>query len=224
MTAIFRYAGVLAACLYAASGPLNAQEVEVFFHAASSDHVELPSPIGFGASVQAEFIEDWLFRLTYARATDETRKMGTVCITYAPRIECNPEEVETSVLFRGGRFTLQRALRLGDLLRIGLGGGASFSLLSADAFGVTGRRADLHVPQTGQIGYLAQATLALAPVRAIPLRLTAGYGSHWVDFNGCVFNTDRTTGYTPFCGTTRFDEWQVGVSYVVPGTILSEHQ
>ncbi|MFC1660199.1 hypothetical protein ACFL3S_01870, partial [Gemmatimonadota bacterium] len=63
--------------------PLKAQEVGAFFTAASSDHVELPGPVGFGASALMELAPEWLVRLSYHRTSEETQKEGVVCRNYS---------------------------------------------------------------------------------------------------------------------------------------------
>lgn len=195
--------------------PVGAQELGLVAVGATSDNAEFPDPGGFG--IFAQFREaDWLFRLSYLRYADETVKSGTVCRVYSPRIGCRTEEVATSARMGGIRVTVQRALRLGEIFELGVGGGLSFNQLDADARGVAGVRADLHTPNAGQIGYLGSASLAIAPVPSVPVKLVAGVSRHWVDFRGCVSAEDRTSGYAPFCGRDGFTEVLVGFSVTVP--------
>jgi len=201
--------------LAAGAGPLGAQELGVVAFGASSENVELPDPYGFGAFAQFRG-SGWLFRLSYARYSDDTQKSGTVCRVYSPRIGCRTEGVATSARMGGLRLTAQRAVRLGELLEVGAGGGLSFNSLTVDARGESGFRADLHMPNTGQIGYLGSVSLSLSPVPSVPVKLVAGIGGHWVKFRGCVSAEDRTSGYAPFCGWDRFTEVQAGLSVTVP--------
>ena len=201
--------------LAAEAGSLGAQELGVVAFGVSSENVEFPDPYGFGAFAQFRD-SDWLFRLSYVRYSDDTRKSGTVCRVYSPRIDCRTEGVATSARMGGLRLTGQRAVWVGELLEVGAGGGLSFNSLTVDARGESGFRADLHMPNTGQIGYLGSASLALSPLAAVPMKLVAGISGHWVKFRGCVSAEDRTSGYAPFCGWDRFTEVQVGLSVTVP--------
>jgi hypothetical protein len=205
-------AGVLGVVAPSAGG---AQELGLVAVGATSENVEFPDPYGFGAYAQFRSAP-WLFRISYLRYSDDTRKSGTVCQVYSPRIGCRTEGVATSARMGGLRLTAERALQLGGLLELGAGGGLSFNSLTMDARGESGFRADLHMPNTGQIGYLGSASLALAPVPSVPVKLVAGLSGHWVKFRGCVSAEDRTSGYAPFCGWNRFTEVQVGLSVTVP--------
>jgi len=198
-----------------APSAVEAQELGLVAVGATSENVEFPDPSGFGAYAQFRSAP-WLFRISYLRYSDDTRKSGTVCQVYSPRIGCRTEGVATSSRMGGLRLTAERALRLGELMEIGVGGGLSFNSLTVDAWGESGFRADLHMPNTGQIGYLGSASLALAPMPSVPVRLVAGLSGHWVKFRGCVSAEDRTSGYAPFCGWTRFTEVQAGLSVTVP--------
>ncbi len=89
----------------------------------------------------------------------------------------------------------------------------SFNSLWASADGISGRRADLHLPNDGQLGYLGRVSVDLAPLPRLPLRLVGSYAVHWVRFRGCVDPTDPTSGYAPFCGNERFREVALGLSW-----------
>jgi hypothetical protein len=193
----------------------GAQELGIVAVGAVSENVELPDPYGFGAFAQFGSAP-WLFRLSYLRYSDETRKGGTVCQVYSPRIGCRVEGVSTSARMGGLRLMAMRAVELGDLLSFGVGGGLSFNQLTVDARGESGLWADLLVPTTGQIGFLGAASVALAPLPSVPVKLVAGLTGHWVKFRGCASAEDKTSGYAPFCGFSRFTEVQAGVSVTIP--------
>jgi hypothetical protein len=214
MRHLSRLAAVLVA-LAAGAGSAGAQDLGLVAVGASSANVELPDPQGFGAF--AQFRSDpWLVRLTYLRYSADTQKSGTVCRVYSPRIGCRTEGVATSARMGGLRLTAERAVRFGERLELGAGGGLSFNSLTADARGESGFRADLHMPNTGQIGYLGSASLGVAPMTSIPVKVVAGLTGHWVKFHGCVSAADQPSGYAPFCGWDRFTELQVGISLTVP--------
>lgn len=216
MRRLSRLPAVLLPLLLAAgAGSLDAQELGLVAVGASSRNAELPDPDGLGAFAQIRRAP-WLFRLTYLWYSDETSKSGTVCRVYSPRIGCRTEGVETSARMGGVRLTVERAVRVGERLEMGAGGGLSFNSLTADAWGESGLRADLHMPNTGQIGYLGSASLAVSPVPSVPVRLVAALTGHLVKFRGCVSAEDKTSGYAPFCGWERFTELQAGISVVVP--------
>lgn len=206
---------VLLVMLASGARSLHAQELGLLAVGAASDNVELPTPRGFVAFGQLRRAS-WLFRLSLVRYDDATDKAGTVCQVYSPRIGCRAEGVSTTARMGGLRFTAMRAVRVGELLELGFGGGLSFNQLSAEARGESGSRADLHLPNTGQIGYLGTASVAVAPVPALPVKLVAGLSGHWVEFRGCVSAEDRTSGYAPFCGWDRFTEAQAGLSFTLP--------
>ena len=204
---------VLAVAL--ASLGASAQELGLVAVGARSGNAELPDPFGQGAF--ARFGGDsWSFQLTLIRYADATEKPGTVCQVYSPRIGCHGEEVSTSVRMGGLRLTAARAMKVGSVAELGVGGGLSFNQLSAQALGKSGARADLHMPHTGQIGYLGVASVGLSPVPSLPVKLVVGLGGHWVRFRGCASAEDKTSGYTPFCGWERFTELQAGISVTIP--------
>jgi hypothetical protein len=193
----------------------DAQQLGGLVVRASSPNVELPDPDGIGVFAELD-ASGFGFRLTYLRYSDSTRKQGTVCQVYSPRIGCVLEGVDMSTRLGGLRFDVQKLLGLGDLAEVGVGGGMSFNSLTASATGDSGRDADLHLPKTGQIGRQATATLSVTPVPGVPFKLVGSYAFHWVHFKGCVAADDPTSGYAPFCGTDRFREIQVGASFTLP--------
>jgi len=94
--------------------------------------------------------------------------------------------------------------------------GLSFNQLTATSTGESGWRADLHMPNAGQIGYLASVSAALTPIRGVPVKLVGRVSAHRIRFRGCVSPEDRTSGYAPFCGWEGFTEIELGASVVVP--------
>jgi hypothetical protein len=195
---------------------LAAQELGAFYLGASSPNPELPEPNGFGLYGEIELRRAWVFRLTFSRLNETVDKPGTVCRVYSPRIDCGEEHVTTETRMSGLRLAVMRSLHLGDVVRLAAGGGLSFNSLSADAVGESGRAADLFVPGAGQTGYHALATLGVKPFSTLPVRLSASYSGNWVRFRGCADPEDVTSGYDPFCGTDRFDELMLGLSFLLP--------
>ena len=206
---------VLPALLSFDAAIAGAQEVGVLAVRSSSANVEFPDAGGFGAFARWD-VGSWLVGLSYLRYSDDTAKEGIVCEVYSPRIGCRTEGVSTSARMGGLRATVQRTLELGDYVEVGAGGGVSFNSLAVTSLGESGFRADLHLPNTGQIGYLGAASVALSPVPSAPVRLVASFSRHWVKFKGCVDPTDPTSGYAPFCGWDHFTEVQAGVSIRLP--------
>lgn len=182
---------------------------------ASSPNAELPHPRGMG--LFAHFEGAGLgFRISLVRYSDSTFKEGVVCRVYSPRIGCGIEGVDTSVRLGGLRMIVLKSLALGGVARLGAGGGVSFNALTSTSTGDSGRPADLHIPNTGQIGYEGALTLSVVPVPGVPLKLVGSYALHWVHFRGCVDPEDPTSGYAPFCGMDRFRELELGASFLVP--------
>ena len=105
-----------------------------------------------------------------------------MCEVYSPRIGCVTEGVDTSARLGGLRVDVLKTLALGDRVRFGAGAGFSFNSLTSKTTGDSGRAADLHLPNTGQIGRQATFTVSVAPVPAIPLRIVGTYSLHWVHF------------------------------------------
>lgn len=210
-----RGAAVLIA-LGLAAHPAPGQELAARAVHASSPNPELPGPDGFGLSGQVAS-GDWLFRIDFTRYAQETVKAGTVCRVYSPRVDCGTEEVSTSASMSGLRLGVLRTVGVGSAVRVGVGGGLSLSALSTSAWGVSGRRADLSAPRTAQPGYLGMLSVDVAPLRGVPLRVVATATAHWVRFEGCADPTEETSGYAPFCGTDRFRELAVGLSWELPG-------
>ena len=188
------------------------QELGLFYTTTRSDHVELPSPMGFAAFARWQVADGWLLRLSYHRSKDETSKIGTVCDQYSQRINCRPEPTETNVTFSGLRGSFARAQRLGSWVELSLGGGMSFNSVKPKAVDLTGWMADMLVPNTGQLGYLASLSATLAPLRGTPVMLVGGYTHHWVNFNGC--SGEDPPQYDPFCGWGILKEMELGLSYV----------
>ncbi|MFC1791021.1 hypothetical protein ACFL0I_00940 [Gemmatimonadota bacterium] len=187
------------------------QELGVFAIAGSSNHSELPSPVGVGASTYWSFGGNWMARLSYHRVSDETVKDGTVCRQYSQRIDCRTESTTTSVAFSGLRGALLGAVHLGDQARIGLGGGFSFNQLHAESVGESGLLADLLAPNTGQIGYLGILSVDVTPFPRVPVKLIGGFTAHWVNFNTC--SGEDPPQHDPFCGMEVMRELEVGLSY-----------
>ncbi|MFH1765880.1 MAG: hypothetical protein ABIF09_16960 [Gemmatimonadota bacterium] len=196
----------------ASQQPSLFQELGVFAISAQSNHSELPDPRGFGASASWEFAGWLMARLSYQRVSNDTRKVGVVCDQYSQRINCRPEMTETSAALSGLRGALTGALPLGERVRLGVGGGMSFNHLTARSVGVeSGLDADLLAPNAGIIGLSALITAALSPFATIPVRLTGGFGVHWVNFNTCSGNDPPQ--YDPFCGMEPIKEIELGLSY-----------
>jgi len=205
-----------AALLLFAASPLHGQEVSLSFVRASSPNPELPGPTGFALAGRVGS-RGWVLGLGFVRYSEVTTKTGVVCRVYSPRIDCDSEQVETNTALGGLRIEAMRSVPMGDVAHLGVGGGVSFNSVRASADGVSGRRADLQLPNDGQLGYLARLSVDLAPVPSLPLRLEGSYAVHWVRFRGCVDPTDPTSGYAPFCGDERFREWAVGLSWDLSG-------
>jgi len=196
----------------AAQNPSLFQELGIFFVGTRSDHVELPSPMGVGAFARWQIADGWLLRMSYQRSKEETSKIGTVCDVYSQRINCRPEPTETTVTLSGFRTSLARAVRVGSMAEISLGGGLSFNTVKPKAFDLTGWTADMLVPNAGHLGYLASLSATLAPLRGAPVLLVGGYTHHWVDFHGC--SGEDPPQYDPFCGWGILKEMELGLSYV----------
>lgn len=187
------------------------QELGFFYTAIYSDHVELPGPMGVGAFARWQIAPGWLLRFSYHRTHEHTDKEGVVCDQYSQRINCRVEPTETDVTFAGARGILSRAVRLGRWFEIGVGGGLSFNQVKPEAVDLTGWPADMLVPNTGQIGYLASVSATVAPPGRIPLLLVGGLTGHWLDFNGC--SGSDPPQYDPFCGWSTLREIELGLSY-----------
>ena len=189
------------------------QELGVFAISAQSDHVELPSPIGFGASSVWEFAGHFLARVSYHRVSDDTRKEGVVCDNYSQRIHCRPEITQTSVVFSGLRGALLVAVPLGGQVRLGAGGGMSFNHVNTESVGTeSGLRADLLSPNAGVLGFSALFSVAVMPIRAVPVLLTGGFGVHWANFDTC--SATDPPQYDPYCGRDSLREIELGLSYM----------
>jgi hypothetical protein len=200
------------------AAPAEAQQQALFHELGgfavvmSSDHPELPDPKGFGLASVWEFGGNFMTRLSFHRASDETVKEGIVCDQYSQRINCRPEITETSVSLSGLRGTVLVRVPLGDLVRLGAGGGLSFNHISAETVGtVSDLEADLLAPNAGIIGYNTLLSATVTPLASIPLQLTGGFGIHWVDFNTC--SGDDPPQYDPFCGMEPFREIELGLSF-----------
>ena len=186
------------------------EEMGVLAVAARSGNPEFPSPVGFEIHSTWTFQRHWIFKLSFHRMEDETRKVGTVCKTYAPHIGCHEELTHSQMALAGLRGGILRTLVFGRSLRVGLGGGLSFNGVNASNRGESGQRADLLAPKTGQVGYLALASLDLILPLPFPLRLSGGVSNHWVHFHTCSGSSPPQ--YDPFCSMASFQEGTLGFS------------
>lgn len=193
--------------------PAAAQELGLAAVWATSDNTELPRPFGFGA--EARFGSgSWQPQLSLVRYTQVTVKDGKVC--QAPGYGCKIETLSTSARFTGLRLEAVRTQRLGEPMKIRVGGGLSMSQVSVTSRGPSGWAASLHLPNTGQVGFLGSASVTVSPLRSLPLAFVGGITEHWVRWNGCVDPDDPTRGVAPFCGWGRFTEIRLGASVTVP--------
>jgi hypothetical protein len=196
-----------------AQQPSLFQELGAFAISASSNHPEVPSPRGFGFASWWQFKRHLLGRLSYHRVSDKTVKDGVVCDQYSQRINCRPEVTDTDVRLSGLRATLLGTLVVKDRLRLGAGGGVSFNHIDTEAKGVvSGRIADLLAPNAGVIGFTTLVSATLHPFYSLPIRLSGGYGVHWVNFNTCSANDPPQ--YDPYCGREALTELEFGLSLV----------
>jgi hypothetical protein len=216
---LIRFLFVISGLFFAGSAPLASQqpsllqELGIIGISVQSDHKELPSPRGFGITTSWEFGGSFLTRLSFNRVSGDTRKDGIVCDQYALRINCRTEVTQTSVALSGLRAALMWAPPLWDRVRLGAGGGLSFNQLTTASVGTeSGLEADLLAPNAGIIGFTALISAAVTPVSTLPVKLTGGFGVHWVDFSTCSGNDSPR--YDPYCGMASFREIELGLSYV----------
>jgi hypothetical protein len=196
----------------ASQQPSLFQELGGFAILAKSNHVELPSPKGWGAGSSWEFGGSLMARLSYHTVSDETRKKGVVCDQYSQRINCRWEVTQTSVDLSGLRGILMWALPLGDQVRLGAGGGLSFNHVTTETVGIeSGLEADLLAPNAGIIGFTTLISAAVTPLSSFPLSLVGSFGVHWVNFKTCSANDPPQ--YDPYCGRESFREIELGLSY-----------
>lgn len=212
------YSALASLCLSLASvSPLSSQESSIFEElgvfaiSTSSEHVELPSPMGFGGFARFRIGGPFDFRLSYHRVSDETHKTGVVCDQYSQRINCRPEMTHTTVGFSSVRGGVSGGIQFGKWVRIRLDGGVSFSHVTPESVDDTGWRADLLDPNTGQVGYFTGVSTTVSVLENIPLKLIGGVTSHWVEFNGC--SGEDPPQYDPFCGRAVSRDLELGLSF-----------
>jgi hypothetical protein len=182
----------------------------VAYTAASSDNPILSEPTGVEFLTSVPLFEWLQLSLAYQRISQEATGEGEVCVRYAPNLSCRIETVHTESTMGSIKLSFLPSIQLGDKLRMGAGGGVSFSSLDATSLGESGRLANLEVPNTGQLGYQALASLSLTPFPTVPLSVVGSVTSLWVNFHACVTYEDI---YDPFCGKSRFDEFSAGLAY-----------
>ena len=195
-----------------AQNPSLFQELGGFAIIASSDHPELPSPVGFGLASTWEFGGSFMARLSYHRLDDDTRKDGVVCDQYSQRINCRAEITETSVTLSGLRTAVMVRVPVGGMARLGAGGGVSLNHIKTEAIGTQSNLdADLLAPAAGIIGFSALFSAAVIPVSSLPLELTGGFGVHWVNFDTCSGNDPPQND--PYCGMQPMKEIELGLAF-----------
>ena len=95
---------------------------------------------------------------------------------------------------------------------MGAGGGLSLNHLAIESVGIeSDLQADLLAPNAGIVGFAALLTASVMPVSSVPVRLTGGFGVHWVNFDTCSANDPPQ--YDPFCGMDTVKEIELGLSY-----------
>jgi len=188
------------------------QELTLSGVMARSTHPEFPDPWGIGGVAAWDFQRHWRLRLSFLRLWDDSEKMGQVCVVYAPNIGCVPSMTFNDVTLSSFRGAILRTKVLIPGLRMGIGGGLSFNDVNARSVGENGMNADLLVPNSGHIGYLAMASAQWIPPLPLPIRLTTSLTEHWVDFNIC--SGEDPPQYDPFCDAGRFTELEAGLSLV----------
>lgn len=192
--------------------PAAGQAVGVSYIAATTDHVELPDPSGPSIHARLPLGSGWHVKLAYYTISNDTEKEGVVCVNYSQRIGCEPEQTLTSTTLSGFRASLLHSFRLTDLFRIEGAGGASFNHVDAESTGVSsGDRADLLVPNGGQIGILGSISVGITPFPRVPVTLIGGFKAHWVNFTGC--SGEEVPQYDPFCDAATVRELQAGIEY-----------
>jgi hypothetical protein len=190
--------------------PLSSQEAGVAYAAVRSDNPILSEPRGFEFFASVPLFEWLQLELSYHKISQDITDEGQVCVRYAPNLSCNIETVNTETAMGSIKLSFLPSVQLGEMVRLGAGGGVSFSSLDATSLGESGRLANLEVPNTGQLGYQAVAAVSLTPFPDVPLSLVGSLTGLWVDFKACV--TYREV-YDPFCGKARFDEISAGLAY-----------
>ena len=203
----FPFAGVL---LLGDPAPLSSQEAGLAYTTVSSDNPILSEPSGFEFFTSVPLFEWLQMSLSYQRISQDATGQGEVCVRYAPNLSCGIETVRTESAMGSIKLSFLPSIQLGDKLRMGAGGGVSFSSLDATSLGESGRLANLEVPNTGQLGYQALASLSLTPFPSVPVTVVGTVTGLWVNFHACVTYEEI---YDPFCGKSRFDEFSAGLAY-----------
>lgn len=188
-----------------------AQEIGASRVVASSDHVEFPGPSGASVHVLVPLAPGWYARLALNQLSDETAKVGSVCVNYTPRVGCTLQDTRTETELSGFRGGIMRALSFGEALRVGAGAGLSFNQLDVDARGPSGQQADILAPNGGQIGGFGLLSVTWRPLPGVPLQVNGGLTGHWVRFHSCSGETPPR--YDPFCDPGTFRELDLGVGY-----------
>ena len=201
----------LALALSLVPAGVSSQELGLAFTMGDSNSPEFPSPLGFRAHVHYPAEGSWAVVTSFHRITDETSGINRVCASYAPHIRCSMEQTRTSISLAGLRGGGLGRIQFTDRLGARLGAGLSFNMLDAEARGESGLRADLLVPNGGQIGMFGLFALDLEPVPAIPLSVIARVDAHRVFFHTCsAFDPPQ---YDPFCRPATFWGLDLGLSY-----------
>jgi hypothetical protein len=188
---------------------LISQEVGALVIRSHADHPELSEPAGYGAFASVP-MGRWLqVRVAYDKVSQDFRGEAEVCAHYGPNLGCWMELATGSTSLGNLDVALVPTFSLGRVFRAGVGGGISFSTVTASRTGESGRTANLEAPKTGQLGYLTLLTLGVTPVPGLPFTLAGGVASHWVNFKACVSYEEV---YAPFCGRTLFQEVYAGMA------------
>ena len=195
------------------SRTLQAQTLSILTGTATAEHPELGDPSVFGIGVSFDIASRVLIRTAYTKFASTSDRTGKICTWYEPMNTCDIEAIHGDSDLAGISVSALPYLQIIEGFFLGVGGGLSLNRIHSSIEGESGRVAWALIPKTGQVGGLALASLRLGPLDRIPLSLSVNAVSHWVSLEGCV---TKLPTYDPFCGTQRFQSFEVELGYELP--------
>jgi hypothetical protein len=190
---------------------LLAQEYGLHGLLTSSSIPEMASPRGLGFYAWFPASPHSAIRASVYRQGQSFGREAPVCIQYQPSpVGCRVEPIDTEARLAGATVTglLRRALLTGVEGEVGLG--VSLSEVAVRETTDSGRASNLYTQNTAQAGALLHLGARIRPSPSVPLSLELSYGHHLKELRACSEDAWR---FTPFCGTSTFREFRVGLGY-----------
>jgi hypothetical protein len=200
---------VAAALVAVVASPVRAQEFGAYHASGGSSLPEFEHADGLGLYFLLHMRGVSVLGNTYSHS-NSTPVMARLCSRLTPPSNCIDREMERESRLRGAAVSALVPV-VGRRVRLELGGGLSFSVVSATDIGpAENRRSALFTQPTGQPGVLTAVAVRARPLDAVPFVLHMSAGNHHIRLTACGEYPGMDD---PFCGSMNLRELRLGVGY-----------